>query len=614
MSAEDQARLAQYVQDNNQDTPEPEEGEHDELQGHEVLTQAQRTPRTPVNRILQSVRTGRRRPGSNTGKRKRDDSSSSGRRTKSRSVSRDPEDGDEEHTARQPPMELPRRHEFEKDRTQRLCRDNFRWGEPPATPPLDTTNLKNHGVRVVNPMDDDDDDGDTKYRGTLGVTAVVRSRLVEILPDSAPRQPTPRRAATRRPSARRPAPPRLPTPMEVDDDTTESEPEDIEEPLMGMFGKPPKTVNNLPREILRKIVRELLISQVQIYVYDSWSKVYPASRHRNKFEIESAILLVDKRFYWEGIRVLYGENTFVYSLRDARGPTAKPPADVEKLAQDDSSTQVPDDDDASEYQDDDADLYADEEERFRSRRRRRAKDWEGDIRVAKYFSLFRKIIIEAEHNRHGRETRRSMAEAIDFWKAAPTDLTQPAIPIEEPKVVKKPKKGRARGKQIETQPEAQKSNIHTLALRIFPSVKINDQKEFYFTFVSFFAPDSPVVKSLSTIMPQFTRLEINWKYLNAEPIPRPTCLNVDMRHLYIRHKVAGGAFDEWRGDKLMQAARDDGARKAMGALGRLGERMLAHCEKNEPEPQVLEGEEAGLFVEEEEEEWWAEGAEGEFVE
>lgn len=604
MTAEDQARLAQYIEDDNRDTPDREDEEATDF-----------LP-APIDLRLERVRNMDKRPS----KRKRGNSSA-GRRSKSRSMSRDPESQghkvqDSEAKPQRLSMELPRRDEFNPLQTQRLPPENYLWGFREPSPPLDETNLKNLGVRDVNPLDDDEE-GYTSYRGTLGTRTVVPFPVPDPpSPEEPPAQPRQQPPARPRGGRRTRPAQRPPTPMEVDEEVeSEAEPEQS----VGMFGAAPKTINDLPREVYRKIFRELLLSDVQIYVYERWTKVYPTSRYRNKFNIDPAILRVCKRAYWDGIRVLYGENVFVYSLRDAHGPIAKPPADVEQIAQDDSSTQI-EEDDVSEYQDDGADMYAEDEERVTSRRRRRvAKDWLGDIHIAKYFSLFRRIIIEAEHNRYGVETKQSMADAINFWNDPPGLESQPLIPISPPispiqapnNCVKKNKRT-SMTKKVERKPEKPKSsNIHTLALRIFPSNKISNEGVPYVTFISFFAADSPVVEALQTIKPQFTRLEIIWKYYN--PACRPTCLSLDMRHLYIRRNVAGGDKDVWGKDRLMQKAREDGVSRAMSALGRLQERLEAHCENSQPKEQPAdEGMELDFAWEDEE--WLAQDADGEFVE
>ncbi|KAI4867234.1 hypothetical protein F4820DRAFT_414232, partial [Hypoxylon rubiginosum] len=74
---------------------------------------------------------------------------------------------------------------------------------------------------------------------------------------------------------------------------------------MGDLGK-------LPTEIRDKIFRYLLISDRNIMVFNDWSIVYP----RMKPKLDVAILRTCKVLHMQGIRILFGENTFLYNIRD----------------------------------------------------------------------------------------------------------------------------------------------------------------------------------------------------------------------------------------------------------------------------------------------------------
>ena len=597
MSFEESAQLREHLA-GFRDTPGPEdEGsvEDMELDEYEVEDEPRERiviPYKVVNRVVAAVRSGRSRPGSKTRKRKR--SKSDSRRKSKLKWLKIKEDL--EISTVMSLRELPGRDEFDLAGTQHLNRDNWVWGWKPPTPPLDTSNLRNLGVQMVDPMRNDDD-GEFHFKGPGGVTTTIprppRYQPTKSVPPVPPKKPSRKRSSrARNTTGERPAE------MHRDEEEQEDPPEVDTEALWEakLVVRKATGMNSLPREILREILRELLISDEQVYVYERWSKVYRAVRHRRKFGIEPAILRVSTATYFEGIRVLYGENVFVYSLRDATGHTARPPADVEKMALDDEDDEDDDDDDgSSEYQaDDQEDAVMDQDEMVRSRRRGVRKDWDGDIHIAKYFSLFRSVIIEAEHNRYGSETAQSMADAIRFWKnhPSPVSSTQALLPIEEAEHVQKKArqplpmttngKTRSQSKQagIVTQPaEAQKSNIHNLALRIYPSKKFTEAGAVSFTFVSFFAASSPVVASLQEMLPRFMSLDIDWRHLDAHSLP--TSLKVDMRPLNIQRSVKLTGRDIWRNDRMMLQARRDGASRAEDALTKLADKLQQHCERKQ---------------------------------
>ena len=562
-----------------------------ELDEYEVEDEARERiiiPYKPVNRVVAAVRSGGSRPGSKTCKRKR--SKSASRRQSKLKWLKIKEDL--ENRSSMQLTELPGRDEFDPARTQHLNRDNWVWGLKRPRTPLDTSNLRNLGVQILNPMRNDDD-GNFHFKGPGGIRTTI-PRPSRYKPTQSVAPGPPKKSSRKRAARSRKVASNQPVEMHRDEEEQEDPPEvDTEAHWEAkLVVSKPTRMNSLPREILREILRELLISDVQIYVYERWSKVYRAVRHRRKLGIEPAVLRVDTATYFEGIRVLYGENVFVYSLRDATGQTAKPPDDIEKMALDDGDS---DDDGSSEYQaDDQEDVVMDQDEMVRSRRRGVRKDWEGDIHIAKYFSLFRSTIIEAEHNRYGSETAQSMADAIRFWKTHPSPVssTQDLLPIEEAEYTENKArqtlatttyvKTRSQSNHVGkvTQPaKAQKSNIHTLALRIYPSKKFTEAGAVSFTFVSFFTASSPVVASLKEILPCFMRLDIDWRYLEARSLP--TCLKVDMRPLNIQRMVKMMGTDMWSNDGMMLQARCEGADRATDALNKLADKLQQHCERKQ---------------------------------
>ncbi|KAI5924360.1 hypothetical protein F4810DRAFT_709695 [Camillea tinctor] len=68
----------------------------------------------------------------------------------------------------------------------------------------------------------------------------------------------------------------------------------------------------LPPEIRDAILRPLLLCQHAIRVFAGWTRAYPRSRPR----LDLAVLRTCRALHRQGQRVLYGENTFEYDVRD----------------------------------------------------------------------------------------------------------------------------------------------------------------------------------------------------------------------------------------------------------------------------------------------------------
>ncbi|XXG99774.1 hypothetical protein Hte_006115 [Hypoxylon texense] len=82
---------------------------------------------------------------------------------------------------------------------------------------------------------------------------------------------------------------------------------------MGHLGK-------LPTEIRDKILRYLLVSTRDIKVFNGWSIVYP----RSKPNLDVSILSTCKVLHLQGVRIMFGENTFLYDIRDIIQGTLSP--------------------------------------------------------------------------------------------------------------------------------------------------------------------------------------------------------------------------------------------------------------------------------------------------
>lgn len=74
----------------------------------------------------------------------------------------------------------------------------------------------------------------------------------------------------------------------------------------------PKGFAKLPAEIRAIIFRYLLVNDNPVLVFGGWGYVYP----RGRPNLHTGVLGVCRDFYEQGLRTLYGENTFRYRTRD----------------------------------------------------------------------------------------------------------------------------------------------------------------------------------------------------------------------------------------------------------------------------------------------------------
>ncbi|KAM4056118.1 hypothetical protein HRG_003040 [Hirsutella rhossiliensis] len=349
----------------------------------------------------------------------------------------------------------------------------------------------------------------------------------------------------------------------------------------------PEGLFKLSAELRLKIYRELLLSYTPVVVHSGWHLVYrhPATRQQqgeragqHGLGLCTAILRAHPLFCAEGLTVLYGENTFLYRLRDPP-PTV---TDVSRLVyvddedeccdeEDDGGDDAPgervevEDDDGQESASDwDQDRRAEQEDggRRRRSRRRRTKKARCDIYVDKYRHLFRHIVVEAEHNRFSRSTMRAMARAIRTFGPG----SRPA------------------------------ANIQTLVVRVAPlrdprggpgpgdgDLEPQQQQQQHFTFVDFFAPDSPVLKAIQAVECHFLRVDLMTRYMDG-PAERAGCsLTVDRRpeivaRRYYRDRCRGSRrLGDWLSDRAIRRERKRRARLVHRALQSLGDTVRKFC-------------------------------------
>ncbi|KAF4451996.1 hypothetical protein F53441_5069 [Fusarium austroafricanum] len=223
--------------------------------------------------------------------------------------------------------------------------------------------------------------------------------------------------------------------------------------------KTPRRLNlmDLPAEVREQIYRGLLVSNKPVPVYDGWKRVY----QREKPGLETNILRVSKKVFVEASGVLYGENTFLYRLRDA--PTrSQVMVNVQELANDDVYVPEPGIRDQEIDVNRGADPLAEPVHQ------------PGTIDTVKYAQYFRYITVQADHNRYSSHTKEFMADAIKVFARA-----------------------------------SDKTNIHTLNIVISPRFT-----EGRFTFVDFFEPASELMVALKSLSCEIISISIWNKFLD----------------------------------------------------------------------------------------------------
>jgi hypothetical protein len=271
-------------------------------------------------------------------------------------------------------------------------------------------------------------------------------------------------------------------------------------------------LGKLPRELRNRVYGCLLVAKKPIVVHDGWTGVL---KYKSRHDLDPRILGVCQWIYLEGVSVLYGENTFHYLLRDH---VAGPPVNVDALAKDD------------------ADYNEIEEAAVPSQR-------PAGINIAKFFHLFRHIVVEAESNRYGPDTMESMAKAIRVFTDPPQWKPE--------KTAKKSPGGSSKKKTISSSSGAiikggRKCNIRTLCIRIhpkrLPSGDTSGTEVAQWTSLDFLEPTSPVIEAVKGLLPQFLHVEVMtaqlrplWARLVAlvteDHLNKGCRLQLDLRHV-----------------------------------------------------------------------------------
>ncbi|KAH8733411.1 hypothetical protein BGZ61DRAFT_474102 [Ilyonectria robusta] len=317
--------------------------------------------------------------------------------------------------------------------------------------------------------------------------------------------------------------------------------------------RPRCSLMRMPLEIRDEIYRNILVVNPSILVRAGWKRIY--ARKRPGIEID--IMCTNQAIYHETVRILYGENTFLYRLRDPPNPGQV--VNVEDLSLDDSRDAdiVSEPDDGASDSDDDAfdpsDCQEDADPEDSNQR-----ELSDRIDITKFGGFFRRLIVEAERNRYSDKTQMAMAEAIKVFTVQPGFLAKACS-------------------------GGVKTNIQTFTIRVAPQIRPDT-----FTFVDFFKKDSPVLEAIKSLPCQFVKIDLLTTYLNGGQDPKIARLTIDMRHLrfsqYAARQKSGGQRDCWRQDLwrndrsiLMQRSRN--AKRSATALLQLENHVLSACNK-----------------------------------
>lgn len=325
---------------------------------------------------------------------------------------------------------------------------------------------------------------------------------------------------------------------------------------------------HMPPEVVTNIMRYLLVGETPVLVFAGWKKTY----HRGQPMLHTSILAALKRFYFLGCLVLYGENTFLYRLRDA--PLDVP--DLEELNRDEemieegdasasdaeSNYDAGDEEEAAEAEDDSDGEYQPGASGIGAPRRPRParcpqvqRTQDRTIDIEKFRPLIRHIIVEAEHNRFSQGQKLNMARAIQAFIPPPKAISPGSF---DPDL---------------------RPNINTLTIRVWPML-ISDTT---FSFVDFFAPEGPIVAAVKALECQHLRIEVKARYLVPDGMDQKSKrYRLDMRNLRMWQRADAGLADWWRTDLALRENRRNSAVATARIVESLQKIVLGRCKEDGP--------------------------------
>ena len=375
-----------------------------------------------------------------------------------------------------------------------------------------------------------------------------------------------------------PSPPQLPEPQ----------PEPI---LLPPAVFKPNGFTDLPGLARDEVYRHLLLAESPIRVHGSWELVF----RNQRLNLCSRVLRLSKQIHYEAARILYGENTFLYLLRD--GPSRV--TNVLQIAHDDSV------DPANDAEESESDWGTNNASR-RSRRRRRdgrRPTERKDINLQAYKSYFRFIAIEAEHNRFLQDTKDRLAKAIRVFAMSDDADNQ----------------------------SQQSIWLRSLTIRVAPMWERQLGPRGNFTFVDFFDNDSDIMEAIRRVPSaslvvklltwkgssqvrtgRVTRSQASAAAAATTTLKKGVSVVLDMRP-YHRYNQNGEAAegDTWENDAAMQWERKRRHGVIVKRLAGLQSLIVKCCRderygergvpkrvvENEDEDWDMDGEEENGFIE-----------------
>ncbi|KAL2880960.1 hypothetical protein SGCOL_003612 [Colletotrichum sp. CLE4] len=287
----------------------------------------------------------------------------------------------------------------------------------------------------------------------------------------------------------------------------------------------------IPLEIREDIYKYILVADEPIRVRQGWSAVYP----RNRPGIPTDLLLTCRQVRREALNTLYGENTFLYLLRDAADPPALNAQGENEIVVQHSLAN----DALSDYEADSAYEYSDDDDHLPASSSPLGNNYTGtEIDVRRFGHKFRKLMIVAEPNRAEASYRLSMANAINVFR-----LLRPIRP-----------------------------RIHTLTIDITPR---RDPGTGDLSFLDFFERSSEVVRTLRGLPCQFIEILVNTGVSvsgvggdgegNQEKRGQEK-IRLNMKYAANIRRAKRGEKDLWRDDQVMQSYRSAKAGEAQRKL------------------------------------------------
>lgn len=312
----------------------------------------------------------------------------------------------------------------------------------------------------------------------------------------------------------------------------------------------------VPMEVRLEIYRHLLASDKPVWVYNEWKRIYP----RDRVGLDTSILRVSKLINSEATQVLYGQNQFHYLVRDGNR-TIRDVVDISRLVRDDRSREP---DDGADYE---TETEAEDSE-YEGNNNNSSRDHE-DIHLSKYGHLMRHLCIQAEANRCSSRVRDRMAEALDVFV---------------PRAV--------HGRRHRQEDGPRGARIHTLTIFIWPTFAGNDTEtgQPIYTFVDFFAAESPVLDMLKAIRCQWIKIEVGLEQLNANASKKKAICTLDMRQLQLQRQWNGDKEDKKR-DISIRRYMVRKAKFIMECLPKIEGFIKSTCQKHDIELDITELEE-----------------------